>query len=391
MATRSKTLAQCEAAWKAGVPLKVTSDGFPIVMKPSMNCEYTVKGTQDIAYVGFPQDIPKADLLENIRTFLLTIPRLTAEQFEDAEDGVYTWILASVGGSDPTFYASRTTAMLELGTVHYSIATAVGATAVHGAGEVWKHGNEFTFNFLSGTFMEKWALPKECPLETMQEYLKSKLKTEVFPYLFRSKTLKFRETDPTFVSSRFLELTTGELEEYVKAGFVVCIHDKANKAECKSTKSACKKPMEVVMRGGDFQSPRKARQSGVPYIPPQVSQFEEARRMLTFGEAARPLPTALPRVPTSRLPGMGGRKTKKAKARRRKTRRGGVKHVGEQMAEALVGPERPLQKNVRDSILLRVVRRLKLTYPQVKYLYDNAETMSPMLKEEELVAAMQRR
>jgi hypothetical protein len=252
MQTRAKTLSQCEAAWRAGIPLKVTADGFPIVMKPSMNCEFTVKGTQDIAYVGFPQDIETPVLLENIRTFLKWIPRLTAEAFEVADDGVYTWILASVDGSEPTFYASRTTAMLELGTVHYSIATSVGATTVHGAGEVWKHGDEFTFNFLSGTFMDKWPLPKECSLKTMQEYLKQRLKA-IFAYLFRSKTLKFREKEPTFINTRFLELTTAELEDYVKAGFVVCIHDKTKKAECKSTKSACQKPMAVEqeMKGGN--------------------------------------------------------------------------------------------------------------------------------------------
>lgn len=318
MQTRATTLSQCEGAWKAGIPLKVTADGFPIVMKPSMNCEYTVKGTQDIAYVGFPKDIPKEELLENIRKFLLTTPRLSAEEFEAADDGVYTWILASVGGSEPTFYASRTTAMLELGTVHYSIATAVGATTVHGAGEVWKHGNEFTFNFLSGTFMDKWALPKECPLKTMQEYLKQRLKA-IFAYLFRSKTLKFRETDPTFVSSRFLELTTAELEEYVKAGFVVCIHDKANKAECKSTKSACEKPMTLEqMKGGALPTPRKPRKEGEQ----PLSQFEEAKRMLSFGELSRPQPTAPAVVPPSQIEGMGRRrKTKKGKKARRKTRR----------------------------------------------------------------------
>jgi hypothetical protein len=259
--TRSKTLSQCEAAWKAGIPLKVTADGFPILMKPSMNCEVQVQGTEDIAYVGFPQDIPKPALLENLRKFLTTVPRLSAEEFEAAPDGIYTWILASVNGSEPTFYASRTTAMLELGTVHYSIATSVGATTVHGAGEVWKHGDEFTFNFLSGTFMDKWPLPKECPLKTMQEYLKQRLKA-VFAYLFRSKALKFRENEPTFINTRLLELTTAELEGYIKSGFVVCIHDKTKKAECKSTKSACAKPMvrleeEVEGSGRKRKTPRR--------------------------------------------------------------------------------------------------------------------------------------
>lgn len=385
MATRAKTRAPCEEIWAKGIPLKVTSDGFPIVMKPSMNCEYTVEGTKDIAYVGFPQDIPKPELIEKIRAFLLTVPRLTAEEFQEAPDGVYTWILASVGGSAPMFYASRTTAMLELGTVHYSIATAIGASTVHGAGEVWKHADRYTFNFLSGTFMEKWPLPKECPLETMQEFLKTKLRA-IFPYLFRAKEMEFREGDPTFITSRFLELTTAELEGYVNAGFVVCIHDKANKAECKATKSTCAKPMVSLkdeMKGGTPPTPRR---------PGTPSQFDVAKQMLAFGEVSRPQPTAAPRVPEGKLPGMGGRKTKKAKAVRRRTRRrGGVKHIGEQMAEELVGPATPMSKQKRDALLLRITKRLNLTYPQIRYLYDHAEQMSPMLKEEELVAAMKRR
>ena len=380
MATRSKTLALCETAWAAGVPLKVTSDGFPIVMKPSMNCEYKVEGTRDIAYVGFPQDIPRPDLVEKIRAFLLTVPRLTAEEFQTAPDGVYTWILASANGSAPTFYASRTTAMLELGTVHYSIATAVGAATVHGAGEVWKHADRYTFNFLSGTFMEKWDLPKECPLETMQEYLKTKLRA-IFPYLFRAKEMEFRESDPTFINSRFLELTTAELEGYVKAGFIVCIHDMANKAVCKSTKSACKKPVTLEqMKGGDVQripmTPRKAylnrasSDEGGPSQAALARQVFASRGLLENPRTPKEIALAALKRPIS--PGSVGlgRKTKKAKKAHRKTRRryrGGEdvdpKHVGVRMAESLVGPKAgppPLLQ-----IFERLKTELKLTDTQV--------------------------
>ena len=98
--------------------------------------------------------------------------------------------------------------------------------------------------------------------KSMQEYLKQRLKA-VFAYLFRSKALKFRENEPTFINTRLLELTTAELEGYIKSGFVVCIHDKTKKAECKSTKSACAKPMvrleeeEVKGSGRKRKTPRK--------------------------------------------------------------------------------------------------------------------------------------
>jgi hypothetical protein len=242
------------------MPLK-GNDGFPIVMKPSMNCMYRVQGTQDIAYVGLPgSNKPNATPEEKegfkaqVRAFLSGIPRLSVEQLESAPEGIYTWILHSDGsGAPPQFAASETETMLELGTVHYSIAVSVGAKAVHGAGELWKHGNEYTVNFLSGTFMDSWrsALPGICPLPTMEFYLKNKLQTEVFPELFRGKTLSFTK-DP-FVVSRMLgkELTTARLEDYVRAGFVVCVYDKSQEAECKATKSMCKKPVALeTMKGG---------------------------------------------------------------------------------------------------------------------------------------------
>jgi hypothetical protein len=85
----------------------------------------------------------------------------------------------------------------------------------------------------------------------MEFYLKNKLQKEVFPELFRGKTLSFTK-DP-FVTSRLLEkeLTTARLEDYVRAGFVVCVYDKSQEAECKATKSMCKKPVTLeAMKGG---------------------------------------------------------------------------------------------------------------------------------------------
>jgi hypothetical protein len=267
MDLRSRSRKACDDAWAKGMPLKETYDGFPIVMKPSMNCMYRVQGTNDIAYVGLPgSNKPGATPEEKegfktqVRTFLAGIPRLSVEQLDSADEGIYTWILYSDGsGVAPQFAASRTETMLELGTVHYSIATAVGAKSVHGAGELWKHGDEYTFNFLSGTFMESWrsSLPPGCPLPTMEGYLRRKLQTEVLPELFRGRTLSF--TKDAFVTSRILEkeLTTARLEDYVRAGFVVCVYDKSQEAECKSTKAMCKKP--VTLATGGRRTRRKRR------------------------------------------------------------------------------------------------------------------------------------
>lgn len=344
MDTRSKSRAACEDAWKKGMPLKETYNGFPITMKPSMNCKYRVQGTNDIAYVGLPGSnvsTPTPEQVEGfkqqVRDFLAAIPRLTIDQIESAPEGIYTWLLHSDGSgtSPPQFVASQTETMLELGTVHYSIATSVGAKAVHGAGELWKHGNEYTVNFLSGTFMDSWrsVLPSYCPLPTMEVFLKAKLQKEVFPELFRGKTLSF--TKDAFVTSRMLEkeLTTARLEDYVRAGFVVCVYDKSQESECVKTKSMCKKPVTLeTMKGGQLKSipptPRKAylaRQMGENV--PELSQAAKARQVFASqGLLAAPRTSkeqalqSLKRPITPTSVGLG-RKTRRVRKGRRITRK----------------------------------------------------------------------
>ena len=381
MELRKDTRGRCEAAWRVGLPLKTTSDGFPIVSKPSQNCQYTVEKTGDIAYVGLPGSNVKsptkeqvAGFVTQVRAYLKTIPRLTVGDLDSAPEGVYTWLLYSKDGSAPQFAASKTATMLELGTTHYSIATSVGATAVHGAGELWKHGTQYTFNFLSGTFMQSWTLPKECSLATMQRYIKHKLQTEVFPDLFRGRTLTF--SDETFITPRFFEntLTTAELETYVRAGFVVCIYPEGQWDTCKKTKAMCANPVTLA-QSDEAAEEEFARQMKYPLPVEQM-------------RGGNP-PTITPR----KLPGMGGRKkvTRKTKMRRRKTRRrlrGGVEedldpnHVGVRMAESLLAepapPRRALSAEAPTYVppppefqmFEEIATELNLTVPQEQYMVD---------------------
>jgi hypothetical protein len=355
METRAMTRAVCEQAWTQGMPLKITSDGFPILMKPSMNCEYRVQGTQDIAYVGLPKT------KEEVMAFLATIPRLSVRDLHSAPEGVYTWLLYSTEGGPPQFVASKTETMLELGTVHYSIAMSVGATRVHGAGELWKHGTAYTVNFLSGTFMQSWVLPEPCTLKIMERFIRNKLMTEVLPAFFRGKTLTF--SDSAFVADRFLKdaLTTDKLEAYVRAGFTVCIHDVANKAECKSTKGTCKKPVTLEqMKGGKIVTLNSIGEEVPANDPSAVKRFDTN----TYKE----------------LP-LGGRrrKTKKGKKAHRKTRRryrGGDEdldpnHPGVKAATALVGPKNPPvpPKGPLETAIAAMVQRGEKVPAPVRRLY----------------------
>jgi hypothetical protein len=297
--TRARTRAVCDTAWTEGMPLKITPDGFPIIMKPSMNCEYTVKGTQDIAYVGLPKT------REEVLAFLETVPRLTVGDLESAPEGIYTWLLYSTDGGPKQFVASKTETMLELGTVHYSIAMSVGATRVHGAGELWKHGERYTANFLSGTFMQSWELQAPCTLKVMERFIREKLTREVLPALFRGKMLTF--SDSPFVTPRLFKeaLTTDKLETYVRHGFTVCIHDASAKAECKKTKGTCEKPVTLEqMKGGKIVTLNAIGEEVSASDPSAVKRFDTN----TYKE----------------LP-LGGRrrktKTRKGKKARRVTRR----------------------------------------------------------------------
>jgi hypothetical protein len=199
----------------------------------------------------------------------------------------------------------------------------------------------------------------------MERFLRNKLQTETLPELFRGKTLTF--SDSAFVTDRFLKdaLTTDKLETYVRHGFTVCIHDVSARDVCKKTRGTCEKPVTLeTMRAGAPPTPRRPQRQG---SEENLSQFAEAKRMLQFGEVARPQATAPAVVPTSRLEGMGGRKkTKTGKKSRRKTRRrhrGGndldPNHVGVRMAESLLGAPPTLQ------MFERLKAELRLTDTQV--------------------------
>jgi hypothetical protein len=220
-----------------------------------------------------------------------------------APEGIYTWLLYSKDGGPKQFVASKTETMLELGTVHYSIAMSVGATRVHGAGELWKHGERYTANFLSGTFMQSWELQAPCTLKVMERFIRETLTREVLPALFRGKMLTF--TDSPFVTPRLFKdaLTTDKLETYVRHGFTVCIHDASAKAECKKTKGACEKPVTLEqMKGGKIVTLNAIGEEVPTGDPSAVKRFDTN----TYKE----------------LP-LGGRKrkTRKGKKARRVTRR----------------------------------------------------------------------
>lgn len=92
-----------------------------------------------------------------VQELLRRFPRLNATELASpaAADGVYTWLLYSVDGSDEVrFVATEVVSPFEIGTRHQSMVynARIEATKIYGGGELIKQDGAITFNLLSGTY-----------------------------------------------------------------------------------------------------------------------------------------------------------------------------------------------------------------------------------------------
>ena len=282
---------QCLAILDNGTLNDQVPGTYPVTMKPSVNCDFNVDGK--IAYVGLPEDNEKTIAFINELPIFHNIGDFESEESDleaVAPDGVYTWILykppgAGKGNFSWAFRPVRS--ILEVGTLHKSIARAVGAKTIHAAGEMEKRDGKLTINYLSGSFMLK-----DCNREA-----KVKIMNQVFANYMGYIDYTF--TDKTLITA---QPTMEELQYYANKGFRICLHEPDKVDECNKVKGTCAdalKPQEGAMRGGDENTTVKP-----------LSQYEEAQRQLRLRKAGIA-------EPVSRVQGMGGKK--------RKTRRGKAK------------------------------------------------------------------
>jgi hypothetical protein len=92
-----------------------------------------------------------------VQALLRRFPRLNAAELTSpaAADGVYTWLLYSVVGSDEVrFVATEVISPFEIGTRHQSMVynARIEADKIYGGGELIKEDGAITFNLLSGTY-----------------------------------------------------------------------------------------------------------------------------------------------------------------------------------------------------------------------------------------------
>lgn len=234
---------QCFATLDKGTPNDQVPGTYPVTMKPSVNCTFKVDGK--IAYVGLPEDDAKTIAYIKELPIFHSIEDFASEESDleaTAPDGVYTWILykpPGAGRGEFSWAFRPVRSILEVGTLHKSIARAVGAATIHAAGEMQKQDRELTINYLSGSFM----------LNDCNRRAKEVIMNEVFSESMGGIPYSF--TDKTLITA---QPTMEELQYYANKGFRICLHEPDKVAECKSVKGTCAnalKPQEGAMRGGD--------------------------------------------------------------------------------------------------------------------------------------------
>ena len=246
----------CQDVWNTGLKHYVngwwrTPDGwkfvtrfFPVFVKKnpdtkkSFNCDVKNEGNQYVLAT-----LPARDKLQ---AYLNSLP--IWKDLRTMPDGLYTWIFYHRAASPVQFAATRTWSALEMGTTHLAIATRVGASAVHGAGELRKSGNVITYNLLSGTFTADWKkkMKGPCTSDAIEKYIEDE-------FLRRFSGLTLQKTDVTLIDPK-LPVTQEEVDTYTKAGWTFRFFP---------TQEACLAVMNAkggrrhTRRGGVLSEPQK--------------------------------------------------------------------------------------------------------------------------------------
>jgi hypothetical protein len=218
----------CEKAWEKGVEAPDRTK-YPVWMKPSQQCTFDVDGKR--SYIAAKDE-------DSLRKFIDSNP--VVKTMDDAEEGVYTWILyRKKKGEKVKFAASKVQSVLEIATLHRAIAYVTKAETIHGAGEMKKTEKKLRVNAQSGSFMVEWKknLPEGCSLTEMCNFVLEKVK----PFLpeegveFHEYTSEEKDKDETFIKGKSLEPSKKELDSYEKRGLIVCSYE--TEKECKADKA----------------------------------------------------------------------------------------------------------------------------------------------------------
>ena len=273
----------CQDVWNTGVRHYVdgwwrTPDGwkfvtrfFPVFVKKnpdtrqSFNCDVRNEGGQYVLAT-----LPGR---EKLAAYLKSIP--IWKDLKSLPDGLYTWIFYHRAASPVQFAATTTWSALEMGTTHLAIAARVGASAVHGAGELRKSGDTYTYNLLSGTFTGEWKkkMKGTCTPDALETYIDSEFK-------LRFADADITRTDRTLIDPN-LPVTEDEIATYTKAGWTFQFF--ATQKDCLDVMNK-KGGRRTTRRGGalsEAQRILKAKQVAAVQAALRAEQIRELVRSIT--------------------------------------------------------------------------------------------------------------
>ena len=160
---------------------------------------------------------------EKVQALLNLFPRLNHIQLRVAEDGIYTWLLYSVGNSEEIrFVSTKVVSPYEIGTAHQALAfnSRVKATKIYGGGELIKTGESIEFNLLSGTYSKplvqyNYNLNKPITNSIVKKFI------SFFP------DAKYDTSGDSYID-KVNTVSTELLEVFKKYGYVVRLFDTYN-------------------------------------------------------------------------------------------------------------------------------------------------------------------
>ena len=137
-------------------------------------------------------------------------------------NGYYTWLVYSNTDTPQQFIACKTFSILEIGTLHRTMAFRVNADKIHAAGEIFVQDGQLYYNFYSGTYMlpvfTRAKRTRDCPIDELEDFLMQKMK-EILgdDIIWRSKS---------FMNVTSLPVTNEELQLYRNYGAVVSLFNR---------------------------------------------------------------------------------------------------------------------------------------------------------------------
>jgi hypothetical protein len=160
----------------------------------------------------------------NVIAFLNSFPSYNETELIN-EDGLYTWIMYSLGSEQSIqFAAVAVKNAFEVGTLHKALALKMGAARIHGAGELLKTGSQIIYNLQSGSFTKYWLNSREKSKKRMRcssDQLEDKLNSE-FVKRFSGITLNY--TNKTMINES-IPIKYEDIQTYKHAGIIVELYD----------------------------------------------------------------------------------------------------------------------------------------------------------------------